>query len=227
MTFIKNMWARCRHLLPFAIYLLAYLICFTIVESRPVYHMHLLSSRFDHLIPFCEVFIVPYYLWFFYITVGVLFMGIVEPDRRQYDLMAKNLVFGMTVFIVISFLWPNGHTLRPAIIPRDNVFARMVTAIYRTDTSTNVLPSIHVFNTVAMHTALSRSTLLREKHPAIIRASLILAILIVLSTMFIKQHTVIDVEVALLMNTFSWYMLYQRKPLAARQLQQRKHQKAN
>lgn len=210
MTFVKNMWTRCRHLLPLAIYLLLYLVVFAYLESRPAYHMHLLSSRFDHLVPFCEVFVVPYYLWFFYMIFGVLFMGIVEKDRTQYNLLAINLMIGMTLFLVISYVWPNGHTLRPAIIPRDNIFTRMVTAIYRSDTSTNVLPSIHVFNTIAMHTAIKRSTVLK-KYPIVIHGSFILAALIVLSTMFIKQHTIIDVVVAFALNTTTWYLLYQAK----------------
>ncbi len=217
MEFVNNMWARCRHLLPLALYLLLYLLVFAYVESRPAYHMHLLSSRFDHLIPFCEVFVVPYYLWFVYMVFGVLFMGIVEKDRTQYNLLAANLVIGMTLFLIISYVWPNGHTLRPAIIPRDNVFTRMVTAIYRSDTSTNVLPSIHVFNTIAMHTAIKRSTVLKN-HPLVVRGSFILAVLIVLSTMFIKQHTVIDVVVAFGLNTATWYLLYQQKAFAAKHM---------
>lgn len=210
MTFIKNMWYRCRHLVPLALYMILYLAVFAYVESRPAYHMHLLASRFDHLIPFCEVFVVPYYLWFIYMVFGVLFIGIVEKDHTQYHLLAKNLCFGMTLFLIISYVWPNGHTLRPAIFPRDNIFTSMVAAIYRSDTSTNVLPSIHVFNTIAMHTAIRRSETLKD-HPYVVRGSFIIATLIVLSTMFIKQHTVIDVVVAMALNAVTWYVLYQPK----------------
>lgn len=171
--------------------------------------MHLLASRFDHLIPFCELFVVPYIMWFFYITFGVLFFGIVEKDRDQCYQLSTNLMIGMALFLLISLIWPNGHTLRPAVLPRDNVFTRLVIMIYSSDTSTNVFPSIHVFNTIAMHTAVRHSTTLK-KHPWAVRISGIIAVSIVLSTMFIKQHTVIDVVGAMGLNLVTWYVLYRQ-----------------
>ncbi len=100
------------------------------------------------------------------------------------------------------------HT-RPAVLPRDNVFTRLVIMIYSSDTSTNVFPSIHVFNTIAMHTAVRHSTTLK-KHPWAVRISGIIAVSIVLSTMFIKQHTVIDVVGAMGLNLVTWYVLYRQ-----------------
>ena len=209
MTYIKSFCQKYKHLFPLAIFLIFYLTVFVYVENRPAYHMHLLASRFDHLIPFCELFVVPYIMWFFYITFGVLFFGIVEKDRDQCYQLSTNLMIGMALFLLISLIWPNGHTLRPAVLPRDNVFTRLVIMIYSSDTSTNVFPSIHVFNTIAMHTAVRHSTTLK-KHPWAVRISGIIAVSIVLSTMFIKQHTVIDVVGAMGLNLVTWYVLYRQ-----------------
>ena len=209
MIYIKNFCQKYKHLFPLAIFLIFYLTVFVYVENRPAYHMHLLASRFDHLIPFCELFVVPYIMWFFYITFGVLFFGIVEKDRDQCYQLSTNLMIGMALFLLISLIWPNGHTLRPAVLPRDNVFTRLVIMIYSSDTSTNVFPSIHVFNTIAMHTAVRHSTTLK-KHPWAVRISGIIAVSIVLSTMFIKQHTVIDVVGAMGLNLVTWYVLYRQ-----------------
>ena len=209
MTYIKSFCQKYKHLFPLAIFLIFYLTVFGYVENRPIYHMHLLASRFDHLIPFCEVFIIPYIIWFFYITFGVLFFGLVEKDRDQYYQLSVNLMIGMALFLLISLVWPNGHTLRPAVFPRDNIFTRLVIMIYSSDTSTNVFPSIHVFNTIAMHAAVRHSTTLK-KHPWAVRISGIIAVSIVLSTMFIKQHTVIDVVGAMGLNLITWYLLYRQ-----------------
>lgn len=209
MTYIKSFCQKYKHLFPLAIFLIFYLMVFGYVENRPIYHMHLLASRFDHLIPFCEVFIIPYIMWFFYITFGVLFFGLVEKDRDQYYQLSVNLMIGMALFLLISLVWPNGHTLRPAVFPRDNIFTRLVIMIYSSDTSTNVFPSIHVFNTIAMHTAVRHSVILK-KYPWAQRISGIIAISIVLSTMFIKQHTVIDVVGAMGLNLITWYLLYRQ-----------------
>ena len=209
MSYMRTFYRKYKHLFPLAIFLIFYLTVFVYVENRPAYHMHLLASRFDHLIPFCELFVVPYIMWFFYITFGVLFFGIVEKDRDQCYKLSTNLMIGMALFLLISLIWPNGHTLRPAVLPRDNVFTRLVIMIYSSDTSTNVFPSIHVFNTIAMHTAVRHSTTLK-KHPWAVRISGIIAVSIVLSTMFIKQHTVIDVVGAMGLNLVTWYVLYRQ-----------------
>ena len=209
MSYIRTFCRKYKHLFPLAIFLIFYLSVFVYVENRPDYHMHLLSSQFDHLIPFCEIFVIPYIIWFFYITFGVLFFGIVEKDREQYYQLSTNLMIGMALFLVISLVWPNGHTLRPAVLPRDNIFTRLVIMIYSSDTSTNVFPSIHVFNTIAMHTAVRHSTTLK-KHPWAVRISGIIAVSIVLSTMFSKQHTVIDVVGAMGLNLVTWYLLYRQ-----------------
>lgn len=208
-SYMKSFYRKYKHLLPLAIFLIFYLSVFVYVENRPDHHMHLLASQFDHLIPFCEIFVIPYIIWFFYITFGVLFFGIVERDRDQYYQLSTNLMIGMALFLLISLVWPNGHTLRPAVLPRDNVFTRLVVMIYSSDTSTNVFPSIHVFNTIAMHTAVSHSITLK-KHPWAVRFSGIIAVSIVLSTMFIKQHTVIDVVGAMGLNLVTWYLLYRQ-----------------
>ena len=208
-SYMKSFYRKYKHLLPLAIFLIFYLSVFVYVENRPDHHMHLLASQFDHLIPFCEIFVIPYIIWFFYITFGVLFFGIVERDRDQYYQLSTNLMIGMALFLLISLVWPNGHTLRPAVLPRDNIFTRLVVMIYSSDTSTNVFPSIHVFNTIAMHTAVSHSTTLK-KHPWAVRFSGIIAVSIVLSTMFIKQHTVIDVVGAMGLNLVTWYLLYRQ-----------------
>ena len=209
MSYMRTFYRKYKHLFPLAIFLIFYLTVFVYVENRPAYHMHLLASRFDHLIPFCELFVVPYIMWFFYITFGVLFFGIVEKDRDQCYQLSTNLMIGMALFLLISLIWPNGHTLRTAVLPRDNVFTRLVIMIYSSDTSTNVFPSIHVFNTIAMHTAVRHSTTLK-KHPWAVRISGIIAVSIVLSTMFIKQHTVIDVVGAMGLNLVTWYVLYRQ-----------------
>lgn len=212
MTFLRTFWNKCKHMMPLAVFMIFYLLIFAYVEKRPAYHMHLLSSAFDHLVPFCEVFVIPYITWFFYITFGVLFFGLIEKDRTQYYQLSANLMIGMALFLLISLVWPNGHTLRPAILPRDNVFTRLVIMIYSTDTSTNVLPSIHVFNTIAMHTAVRRSTTLKQ-YPWVQRISGVIAVSIVLSTMFIKQHTVIDVATAMGLNLITWYLIYRQPQL--------------
>ena len=204
----KSLWMKYRHLLPVLVYMIFYMSIFAYVENRPNHHIHLLGNGYDNLIPFCEYFIVPYYLWFLYITVGVLYFALIEKDRSQYYSLITNLCIGMTLFLIISLVWPNGHTLRPAVFENDSIFTRLVQQLYRIDTSTNVFPSIHVFNSVAVHSAISRCSDLRKNHMWIIHGSFVLCLLIIASTLFLKQHTIIDVVAGLLLNFGTYCLVY-------------------
>ena len=76
--------------------------------------------------------------------------------------MIFNMMMGMTVFLIVSYVYPNVLHLRPSEFPRENVFTDMVRWLYRTDTPTNVLPSIHVFNSLAVHMSLTNCEALRD-----------------------------------------------------------------
>ena len=215
----RSLWVRYRHLVPVLLYMIFYLSIFTYAENRVTHNLHFLVTKWDRLIPFCEYFIIPYTMWFFYVAFTVLYFALVEKDRSQYWSLVTSLGIGMTIFLIVSLVYPNGHTLRPLYVNRDNVFIDMVRALWRVDTSTNVLPSIHVFNAVAVHIAIAQCGSLK-KRPWLIHGSLVLCMLIVASTMFLKQHTVIDVISALILNIGCYCLVYQPS-LARRQVSQR------
>lgn len=206
-----------RHGLWMLFYSLFYIVIFRYLESRYVPAYHVVHTMFDDMIPFCEFFIVPYMLWFPYMVIAVLYFIFVNKDKKEYYQLAGNMIMGMTVFLVVSYLYPNIQHLRPAILPRENIFADAVRMLYAADTPTNILPSIHVFNSLAIHMSLANSTSMRNRR-GIRRASLILTILIILSTMFLKQHSVIDVCLGSTMALFGYLLFY---PVQARELSHR------
>jgi membrane-associated phospholipid phosphatase len=160
--------------------------------------------RLDDKIPFLEIFVIPYFLWFFFIAFCVVF-PIVKYEREEYWRFAIYLASGMTLFLVISTFFPNYQGLRPEVMPRDNILCDFVQFFYRTDTPTNVFPSMHVYNAIGGAISICRSR--RIKKPGKY-ASVILAILIVLSTMFIKQHSVIDVVSGMGLSIIFYYLVY-------------------
>ena len=144
-------------------------------------------------------------LWFAYIIVAVSYFILFE--RKELNPLACYLAAGMTVFLLISWLYPNILYLRPELYPRDNIFTDLVKHLQSTDTPTNVLPSIHVYNTLCVTTAL----LLNERfNKSRLRRVLIiiLSVLIIMSTVFLKQHSVIDVVSAFLMATVFFILIY-------------------
>ena len=192
--------------LPMVAFLFFYLLWFWIVENVPRQHFYEIHTMLDDVIPFCEVSIVPYLLWFPFMLLIMVFMFF--TDRRIYHRLSAMLVIGMIVFLTISTLFPNIQYLRPAVMPRDNIFTRQIMQLYQTDTPTNICPSIHVYNSICANIAVlkSRSRFARKKW---LRVSVtVLVALIVLSTMFIKQHSVLDVVGAFAMSTVCYSLVY-------------------
>ena len=152
-----------RHGFIIAIYFVAYLILFGYLEQRPVRAYHVVHTVFDDMIPFCEIFVIPYLLWFPYVILTVVYFLFRNKNKREYFQLIFNLMMGMTVFLVVSYIYPNIQHLRPAVFPRNNIFTQLVAGIYRTDTPTNILPSIHVFNSLAVYFAIHHCQALKDK----------------------------------------------------------------
>lgn len=184
------------------LYIFIYMPWFLYLEKHVTTDYHVVQTRLDEYIPFVEYFIVPYLLWFVFIAAAVLYFFF--TDVPGYYKLTKFMFTGMTIFLIVSAIFPNGQDLRPVVFERDNIFVDMVRMLYRADTSTNVFPSLHVFNSLSVCVAVYESSELK-KHRYISCGAYVLAALIILATMFLKQHSILDVIGAFLMA----YVLYQ------------------
>ena len=110
-----------RHGFIIAIYFVVYLILFGYLEQRPVRAYHVVHTVFDDMIPFCEIFIIPYLLWFPYVVITVVYFLFRNKNKKEYFQLIFNLMMGMTVFLVVSYIYPNVQYLRPAVFPRSNI----------------------------------------------------------------------------------------------------------
>lgn len=189
------------------LYLPFYLFCFTGLERRNIEDYYVVESKLDALIPFCEWFVIPYFLWFVYIAVT--FAYFFWADKQDFIRLCIFLFTGMTICLVIYYVWPNGQNLRPDLttLARENIFTRILAMLYSTDTHTNVCPSIHTFNSVGACIAIYKSKKLKSKQ-AIRIGSLILTVSICLSTVFLKQHSILDVFWALVLAVPMYLLAY-------------------
>lgn len=119
------------------LYAFIYFPWFTYLERHVTDNYFVIHSIFDDYIPFCEYFIIPYLLWFAYIavTLGYLFFN----DKQGFYKASAIMFSGMTIFLIICTVFPNGLNLRPEVFTRDNFCIELVKRIYQTDTPTNVL----------------------------------------------------------------------------------------
>lgn len=187
------------------LYGLIYLPWFAWLEKNVTSNFYVIHCTLDDYIPFVEYFIVPYLLWFIYIACTFLYFFF--TDKQGFYRLVCLLFTGMTLFLIICTLFPNGLHLRPMVFERQNIFVDLVRALYKTDTPTNVLPSLHVFNSIGCYIAIRKSEKLRNNKP-VHYGAFILTTLIVLSTMFLKQHSVIDVVSAFAMAYFLYRLVY-------------------
>ena len=205
MDTLKNLFFKYKHGFLVLAYFAIYLPWFAWLEDEVIWNYKIISMDIDKHIPFCEVFIVPYLLWFFYVAAVIIYF--IFADKTDYYKLCTFLFTGMTLFLIISTLWPNGHHLRPLAMPRDNIFTDMVQGLYHTDTATNLWPSIHVYNSLGTHIAIAHSKKL-EKKKGIQIASMILSSSIVMSTVFLKQHSMFDVITAFVLAAIMYIIVY-------------------
>ena len=201
---IKELFDKYHHAWVF-LYGFIYMPWFSWLEKHVISNYFVIHSVFDDYIPFIEIFIIPYLLWFVYVSGTVLYFFF--TDKQGFYRICTLLITGMTLFLIICTIFPNGLNLRPSTFARDNIFVDLVRFIYRADTSTNVLPSLHVYNSIGCYIAIRNSQKLRQ-YKWVQNGSLVLTVSIVLSTMFLKQHSVVDVIAAIVMIYFIYQFVY-------------------
>ena len=187
------------------IYGIFYLTWFFIIERVNTTDYRVIHMAIDDKIPFIEIFVIPYFLWFAYVATVVIFL--IFKDKEEYFRAGLFLATGMTIFLIISTLFPNGHHLRPTVMPRDNFFTHLIAGLYKTDTATNLWPSIHVYNSIGAHLGIRNSKQFKN-NIGVKLASLTLCILIILSTVFIKQHSMFDVLTGIGMAVCMYIIVY-------------------
>ena len=165
---------------------------------------------FDDLIPFCEWFIIPYYLWFAFLIGMLLYSMLFEvPVFRKYMWF---IIITYSITCVIYAVFPNMQELRPtaAEIGRDNILVDVAMFLYNFDTNTNVCPSLHVIGSFAVFFAACHSKRLSRWYWIVPIG--ILTILISLSTVFLKQHSIIDVLAGLVVCILVYPFVYHWSP---------------
>lgn len=160
--------------------------------------------RLDDLIPFCEAALIPYLFWFVFLIGALVYTFFYQP--QAFRKMMHFVIFTYTAALVFFALFPTCQHLRPLAFPRDNVLTRISAWFYTFDTNTNVCPSLHVVGSVAAMFALWDCP--RFQTGGRRTAVGFMALCISLSTVFMKQHSVIDVLVAVPICLLGWLFSY-------------------
>ena len=161
----------------------------------------------DHIIPFCEYFIVPYVLWYALIAGSLIYFALYNP--KNFKNMQTFLILVQMMAMVIYIVFPNYQDLRPETFENENLFTYITGLIYQVDTNSNVCPSMHVAFSIGM-----ASTWIREKSAAKwVRVCIVLfCATVCISVAFVKQHSVLDIFAAIPLCLFAeWFTFWRKK----------------
>lgn len=165
--------------------------------------VYLLVTMIDQRIPFLPYFIIPYVAWY-----GLLFVALIWFMYHNFQLYRSSIlsmILGLVIcFVIFSFFQTT--VPRPDILGHD-IFSRLTQVIYTIDQPFNAFPSIHVMTAYVIFLGSLKMSSRSLKISLSIQS---LAILVILSTLFLKQHTLLDVMGGLLLGgslfkTFNWF----------------------
>lgn len=161
--------------------------------------------RLDDFIPFCEYFVIPYVLW--YPFLGAVSLYLFFKDDKGFCRYMWSLILGLSFCLAFYIVFPNGQDLRPTHFERSNIFTAFVARLYSVDSNLNVLPSMHVYGTVAPTLALLMNKGAGKKLWVRI-TSILICVGICLSTVFMKQHSVLDLFAGALLYLPIYWFIY-------------------
>ena len=201
-TFIKHR----IHEHPYAlmlVYWIFYLIYFFLLEHF-VTPRFILHASFDDMIPFMEIFIIPYAMWFPMLAISQAYF--LFHSKKEFQNLCFFMFAGMTISLLIYTILPNGLQLRVEHYP-DNFLGNIVSMLQSFDSPTNVCPSIHVASTLAIQLAVLRYQSFSYGKTTKLLTSVV-SIAIILSTMFLKQHSIIDVIAGIVLTLALYPLTY-------------------
>lgn len=185
------------------VYFLAYFITENLI---PIENCRVVHIGLDDIVPFCEVFVIPYTFWYLLIVGSLLYFALYNVE--SFGKLQKYIMITQFCAMVIYILFPNRQDLRPEVFPRDNFLTDIIAVIYAFDTNSNVCPSLHVAYSIGI-----ASVWCREKDAAWwVKTFVVVAVvLICASTAFIKQHSVADIFAAVPVCLLAEWLLFYRK----------------
>ncbi len=155
-------------------------------------HHYLLDFSLDKMIPFVAEFVIVY------IPIAYLqwIIGFITIGRARKDICYQVIsgeIISKLMCLAFFLIFPT-TLIRPEISGND-FFSEFVKWVYRMDTPDNLLPSVHCLESwVVTRGCFKINSLPKWVNPL----NVIITILVFLSTVFIKQHLIIDVVMGVL-----------------------------
>ncbi|MCX7746363.1 MAG: phosphatase PAP2 family protein [Clostridia bacterium] len=145
-----------------------------------------LVTRLDDSIPFIKVFVIPYMFWYPFMILTMVYFCV--KDRKTYVRSLISINISLIVCYVIFYFYQT-TVPRPELLGND-FLTRFVGLVYGSDKPYNCFPSIHVLTCYIMMIAVTKSTIRNLWIKLLVYS---ISAVIIISTLYIKQHVVLDV----------------------------------
>lgn len=159
-----------------------------------------LKTFADNYIPVIPGFVIPYILWYGFVFFYLVYFCF--KDTKVYFFTVATIAVGEILCFVCYYLFQTTVT-RPDLHGND-LFTFLLQQIYEKDNPYNCFPSIHVLTTYAV---MLGSIQVRNKHLFHTIFIHVLGTLIILSTLFTKQHVFLDVAASMLIVSVIYSLL--------------------
>ncbi|MCH1627331.1 phosphatase PAP2 family protein [Ferdinandcohnia quinoae] len=176
-------------------------IIYTLLNNRANNAVDI-STTFDQAIPFLPIFIIPYIIWYAYIFCYLIYFCF--KDTTVFIKSLILITMGELVCFVIYYFFQT--TVPRPTLSGDGFLTMLVQWIYSNDQPYNCFPSIHVLTTFVIMLA---SINIKNKHILNTISIHVIGSLIILSTLFVKQHVIFDMIGSMLLVTFLYGIAFE------------------
>ena len=179
---------------------LLFILLFPLYEplNIPRQRLHDMGTLIDGHIPVVPAFVIPYVSLYPYLVVSIGLLALKGKKGRLEEFLMAGSVTMIAAYLAYGFF--QTYVPRPALTGTD-FFTAVLHTVYNSDQPYNAFPSLHAGFSILAALSLDR------KVPGY-KAFVVWGILIAVSTVFVKQHYVLDVLGGGLLAAVSLYLAH-------------------
>jgi len=162
--------------------------------------VYYLVTKLDNMIPFYPIFMIPYMCWYPFMLLTMIYFCF--KDKKIFYKLLLTIDLGLIVCYVFYFFFQT-TVPRPAILG-DGFVNNFVRYIYKMDNPYNCFPSIHIMTCYLLMKGIWKSKTRNKLNLAVIW---FMGNLIILATLFTKQHIIADLVSAVLLGNIIYDLL--------------------
>jgi membrane-associated phospholipid phosphatase len=219
-SIIAKFWNKYNDKIMFVLFLIQLLVGYNLIQRYFSVGRTLTIPFIDNNIPFIPAFVLAYLC---YAIIIILPFALTFRNKKQFLAISTAFFFVATIGN-ICYIFFQTTIIRPEIIP-NNITNKLILFIYSVDKPVNLFPSLHVALPVLTTLCLSQ---IRKKSVYILAP---ITVLIILSTLFIRQHHILDVVSGLLVAFIGYKFIFKKimnsKNITKRNRKTKKSRKQN